>query len=385
MSLLKAFTSLSRDLKLLFLSNFLWTSAYGLYVFIFPIYMRNLGAAPDQVGLVYTISLVIAAASLLPGGLIADRFDRKWVQIASLALNIPVPVLFTLASSWVQLLPALFMFWASIFATPAFNSYVTGAAASESMMTSFAAVYSALFFGMAVSPAAGGYLLAVDPSYHLLFYAAALLYASAAAVALFIRSQKASRPAESARFFSAFRARSLLSWLLLLGGAAFAYSISTYFIPLLLSDRDAFRPVLVQSMGSLRFLGAAVLSVALGRLGDSRRSSWPMLLSFTTFVLALILLASQGSAPLVALAMFLLGAGDTYKMLGYALVGPRLPDEVRGRSFSVYDAVQTFAGSFGPCLGGFLYTWSYALPLAATAAIFAGLTPLLITAFRPTK
>ena len=385
MSLMGAFTSLSRDLKLLFLSNFLWTSAYGLYVFIFPLYMRDLGAAPDQVGLAYTISLVIAAACLLPGGLIADRFDRKWVQVASLALNVPVPLLFTLASSWVQLLPSMFLFWASIFGTPAFNSYITGAASGESMMTSFAAVYSALFFGMAVSPAVGGYLLAIDPSYHLLFYVAALLYAGAAAVILFIGSQKSSRQAKPERFFSAFRERSLLAWLLLLGVAAFAYNLSTYFVPLLLSDRDAFDPVFVQAMGSLRFLGAAVLGIVLGRLGDTRRSRWPVTLSFTTFILALILLATQGLPPLVAVSMFLLGAGDTYRMLGYAVVGPRLPDEVRGRSFSVYDTVQTFTASFGPYLGGFLYTWAYALPLAATAAIFAALTLLLLTAFRLTR
>ena len=41
---------LNRDLKLLSLSLFLWALGEGLFIFILPIYMTELGASPVQIG-----------------------------------------------------------------------------------------------------------------------------------------------------------------------------------------------------------------------------------------------------------------------------------------------------------------------------------------------
>jgi len=36
--------SLNRDLKLLLISNFIWTFGFGLYNYVWPVYIRELGA-----------------------------------------------------------------------------------------------------------------------------------------------------------------------------------------------------------------------------------------------------------------------------------------------------------------------------------------------------
>lgn len=71
------FEAFNRDLKLLFVSNFVGAVGDGLYVYLFPLYLRDLQASSAEVGLLFSILTISTALTIIPGGFLADHFDRK--------------------------------------------------------------------------------------------------------------------------------------------------------------------------------------------------------------------------------------------------------------------------------------------------------------------
>jgi MFS family permease len=69
--------TLNRNLRLLCISNFFGAFGDGLFVYTLPIYLRGLEASPADVGLLYSILSLSSALTIIPGGFLADRYDRK--------------------------------------------------------------------------------------------------------------------------------------------------------------------------------------------------------------------------------------------------------------------------------------------------------------------
>ena len=78
---------MSRDIKLVTLALFLWGSGEGLFVYILPLYMEQLGATPQEVGAVLGLAAFLAACSFIPGGMLADRFDAKKIMVWGWAIG----------------------------------------------------------------------------------------------------------------------------------------------------------------------------------------------------------------------------------------------------------------------------------------------------------
>ena len=69
---------LNRDLKLIFTTNVVGSFGDGLFAYLLPVYMRNvLEADPIQIGILYALTVLAAAFTLLISGTLADRHDRK--------------------------------------------------------------------------------------------------------------------------------------------------------------------------------------------------------------------------------------------------------------------------------------------------------------------
>lgn len=91
--------TLNRDLKILFVSNLFASFGDGLTIYLLPLFIRNLSATPEQVGLLYSVLMIASATTIIPGGFLADRYDLKRIMIIGWAVWVPVPLLFALASS----------------------------------------------------------------------------------------------------------------------------------------------------------------------------------------------------------------------------------------------------------------------------------------------
>jgi MFS family permease len=148
---------MNRDLKLLFFATFIGAFGDGLYFYILPLYIRELEANPVEVGVFFSIILLAAAITLPLGGYLADKYSRKKVMIAGWLVWMPIPIIFSLAKNWIQLLPGavLYGFWIG---QPAFSAYIASSAERERMTLTFTILSSSWSLGYIFSPASGAYL-----------------------------------------------------------------------------------------------------------------------------------------------------------------------------------------------------------------------------------
>jgi len=101
---------LHKDLWVIYISLLLFALAVGLYSVIMPAYIRELGATSVQLGLLGSIAMAMATLSAIPGGLWADRFERRRLMLIGWAMCIPVPLIYAFSHHWLWLIPGYFLF-----------------------------------------------------------------------------------------------------------------------------------------------------------------------------------------------------------------------------------------------------------------------------------
>src|SRR5438309_8570369 len=94
MSILSWSRTLPRDLRLLFFSLFLWTFGLGVYNYVWSLYLTQLSANTEQVGLVYSIGFFAAAISMIPCGILSNKYDNKNLLNMGWTMSISVPIMF---------------------------------------------------------------------------------------------------------------------------------------------------------------------------------------------------------------------------------------------------------------------------------------------------
>src|SRR5437899_5581237 len=115
LNLLASIQALPRDLRLLFLSLFLWTFGLGVYNYVWSIYLRNLGALPEQVGLVYSVGFIAAAASMIAGGLLANKYELRILIIICWAMSLCPPIMLYYCYAWPDVIPVILIIQSLMF------------------------------------------------------------------------------------------------------------------------------------------------------------------------------------------------------------------------------------------------------------------------------
>jgi len=159
LNLLASVQSLPRDLRLLFLSLFLWTFGLGLYNYIWPLYLRDLQASPSDVGIVFSIGFLALALSMIPGGILANKYELKALLIIGWAMSIPPPLMYYFARTWTDVIPGIILLQVSGFNIPAFNAYIAGTAERTKSASNFGITWASAPLGVVFSPLVGSALL----------------------------------------------------------------------------------------------------------------------------------------------------------------------------------------------------------------------------------
>jgi len=376
---------LSRDLQLILLSNFLWSSGSMLYYFLWPIYVRDLGGTAREIGLLTSLMFLTSALTLIPGGWLADRLERKRLLLVTWVVATPAPLVYALARSWVGLIPGV-VIYSFFLGWPAFEAYIAHAAPSERLSRAFALTSAGFSLGAVLSPLAGAALL---PSLGIrgLFLISFGLFAASTATLFLISPQPPPRSRSSERgpagsylqgLLSALRDRRLGRWWAAFALAALGASAARPFIPAFLEDGYRFSRPAILMASALLALGEVVIAVGLGWVGDRWWRSGALGLSFLCVVLGLGLLLF-GGAPGALLAMFLLGGDRVSISLSRALIGSYAPVGTSGALFALYWVIVDGAGAGGPYLGGMLYDSSPPrLFLGASGLVLAALALVVL-------
>ncbi|PWT76775.1 MAG: hypothetical protein C5B60_03685 [Chloroflexi bacterium] len=373
---LRPIQGLPRDLRILFWSLFLWSFGYGLYNFVWPLYLQDLNADPGQVGLVFAIGFVAIAASMIPGGILANKYDLRLLLIIGWAMSIPPPLMYYFARSWMDVIPGIVMFQASGFNVPAFNAYIVGATVAKKTGSSFGYVWASAPLGGAISPAVGGLLLGWISIREIFILTFAFFTIST--IILFLARKQPARKEDAHRYKLEFpRSRPEVTLLVFLAGSAVAFSLASPFLPLFFHTTMSLTPSTIQELGAVQALGQTVFALFLGRKADLGRRGMTMAMGVAASALGLggIILTRNlfFAFPLV----FFFGSARASSYVAYSVLGTIRSDATRGGQYGFYLTLESLGFVAGSYLGGMLYATSTTSGFTIAAGSFLTLALLV--------
>ena len=375
LNLLASLASLPRDLHLLFLSLFLWTFGLGLYNYVWPIYLRGLQASEEQIGLVFSIGFIAAALSMIPGGLLANKYELRKLLIISWLASLPPPLTFYLAGTWTDVVPGLIVLQLSAFSLPALNAYISAAGDREKMASFFGTVFSAAPLGIVFSPAVGSVLLnwlRIRDLFLLTF-----LFFTLSTLVLFLMKRQPPLEKDTASpKLELPKSKPEAVILVLLTGIGVAYSLTSPFLPLYSQDVLRLNESQIQLLGATQSLGTAVFAFLLGGLAVSRGEGRTMALGLAVAAIGVLAIPLTSFPLLVFPLVFLFGAERAPSVIGYSFLSRSAQGASRAGRFGVYLTFEQLGYVVGSYLGGPIYVVSPALGLFLTAVSFATLAGL---------
>lgn len=371
-------TDLSRDNRLMMLALFLWASGEGLFTYIQPIYIQQLGANPVEIGTVLALAGLAMTAAFLPGGILSDRIPRKIILVGGWMLGIIGVLTMASARDWRTFIPGIMLYSFSAFCVPAISATVADSAGGIPLSRVITLVYAGYSAGSVISPAAGGWLAQIT-NMQTVYLVAAACYAVSTGVILMIKPQPVQARTWQRPSFHVVHSNGLLALIV------FAMFLPLYIgIPLAPNFMRNFAgwPVdRIGLLGSLYALGLTVLSPALGRL--SAQHPIRGLAAGQAFVwasLGSLLIGAQGLPAIAFAAFFLRGGYGACRSLAGAQIAGHASAENRGTAFGLAETSVSSAQMVAPYLAGWLYDVLPAGPIfAGLALIPIGLllTPML--------
>ena len=376
MSILSSGRDLPRDLRLLFFSLLMWTFGLGVYNYVWSLYLIQLNASPEQVGLVSSIGFLAAAVSMIPGAILANKYDNRTLLIIGWAMSIPVPVLFYYSNSWPDVIPGLIILQLSSFNIPAMNAFIGQLGDPRRMSSAFGSVWAAAPLGLVLSPAIGSLLL-LWFNIRDLFWVTLALWTVSTIILLPLKRQPPREVDSKAPLLELPRSRQELTILVFLFGAAVAIGVtSPSYLPLFLRDQFHLSESQIQLFGSIQSLGSATFAILLGRWAATRNPGSTMakeLLLVAGGALGIILASSPF---LVVPVVFLLGGARAPSLVAYSLLSNMREGKSRAGQWGFYLTFEQLGFVVGAFTGGILYASNHTSVLITTSTLFIFLAAL---------
>jgi DHA1 family multidrug resistance protein-like MFS transporter len=330
----------------------------------------SLSATAAQVGILYALTSLTAALTLLLAGMMADKYDRKKIMIAGWVAWLPAPIIFSLAQNWLQMLPGMIL-WGFWLGGPTGTAYIVTTAEKSKLTSTFTTLSAAWSVGYTFSPALGGYIAGII-GMKVVFYMSFILYGSATAILFFIRSQKAANSRsteENQSLLKLLRTKKLVILSAYFALMMFALMLMRPFIPNFLGEKYGYSDFEIGILGSFSFFGSAVLGMLLGRLADQRKKAYALAGSMLLTATSLTLLLQFNNYAILLIALFLAGGSYMIWSLMGAVVGPLAPECIRARWVCIPQSLSMLTSFIAPYIGGLLYEASPYYPFLVTIAI----------------
>ncbi|MEM0007700.1 MAG: MFS transporter [Candidatus Bathyarchaeia archaeon] len=376
---------LNRDLKLIFTSNLIGSFGDGLYAYLLPYYMKEtLKASSVEIGILYALTSLTAAVTLLLAGAIADKYDRKKIMIAGWLAWAPAPIIFSMAKDWVQMLPGMVL-WGFWLGGPTSTAYIVTSADKNRLTLTFTVISSSWSFGYIFSPALGGYM-AGKVGMQTVFYTSFLLYALAALILAFMSSQHAptsQQKTSNPSTIELLKDRKLIRMSAFFASIMFVMMMFRPLVPQFLADAYHYGDFEIGVLGSIAFFGSAVLGIILGRIGDRWGKEYALAASMVSCSTSLTIMLLTGDLYVLMTAFFLSGASYITWSLMSAIIGPQAPEHIRAKWISIPQTISMFASTIAPYIGGIIYEITIYHPFIA--AIGASLILAIISLPQPSE
>ncbi len=345
---------MSRDLRILAASLFVWGIGEGLFFYFQPLYLQQLGASPKVIGAIMGASGLVLSFSHIAAGLAADKFGRRPVMWASWLTGLTAAWIMALASSLAVFVVGMLLYFFSAFVIAPLNSYVTAARGQWSVPRALTTISATFNTGAVLGALAGGYLgemLGLGEVYRF----AASLFVLSVALVFFIRPQPTAAAAAATTKGSGWRAFPPRFWAFL----AFVFVVMMVLYlpqPLAPNFLNDVRHASVSAIGVFGALGRGGMVVFSLILGSFRAWEGFLLAQLLGGMFPLLIWKGHGLGW-YGLAYFFVGGYWASRSLAAAEVREMVPERAMGLAYGLNETVGGLAIFVASNAAGLLYAW----------------------------
>ena len=385
---------LNKTLRWFLFAMILANIASGMTYPFIPLYLTRLGADVGQVGLVFSIAGLVPLVLQIIGGWLSDSIGR----LRTVAIGAAIATLgyfgFALAPSWEWVLVSLGLEYVSgSLVGPSFGAFIADQTSEEVRGRVFGISKSIFFVVGVVGPPLGGWL-ADGPGYRIMMWIAAVIYALATVLRIWMaRAEqfKVEKPAEKPTL-AGFKLRlgemialmvggGVLTWIFITDGANYiAFKLSGELQPLYMEQFGGLTATSIGYLNSLQSIVMMALTLPAGWLSDrigERKVIAGGFLLISAGIGVFVSVRSGTAIPAFigfALSWAIMGAGFGVITPAYdSLVSKATPEHLRGTAFGFFQSSLGVISLPAPWLGSQLWERFG----ARTPFIFSGVATLL--------
>ncbi len=327
--------------------------AYASSSIVFPIiapYAILLGASKGGAGIIAGGFALVTSLTMIPLGMLADRFGRFRIIVFGMTLFIITPFFYMMASTFTELLLARFLHGlAMALFVPASNALAIDLS-PERRGEALGWIATFTMLGYSVGPVMGG-IIASSYGYITTFYFCSVIALLGSFFLFFLRGMKEVK--ESLNFELSLKPESwgaLTTPFFATFGSAV---IGIFAIPLYL-PRLGVDMTIIGTLTTALFLSSAIVRVPAGKLSDSvgRR---PVILLGLFLEASGILMFLSTNFILITLGSIVTGVGmGLANPAGFALLSDLLPPRMRGFAMGASSTSLQLGVFAGPAIMGFV-------------------------------
>ena len=149
----------SRNVAVLTGTQTLWMFTAFLWWPYRSLFILELGATKEMLGMLLMIETLGQVVFQLPGGVLADRFGRKRVIVLGTAFRVASCLVYLLSAHWIHTAPALLLASAGMLGLPAMTALIAESLPEEGRSAGFAAYRTVTWMPMIVTNLLGGFFM----------------------------------------------------------------------------------------------------------------------------------------------------------------------------------------------------------------------------------
>ena len=367
----------SRNVAVISVTSFLLVFSLFTWLFLLPIYLKNLGANDFLIGLSYSLFGLGYTLAQFFGGYLSDRFGRKYLIVIPTWLFFILYMLMALSNSWVYV--AAFYLLVSIssaFQSPSFTSMIAESVEEEKVGMGFAAFEFSIMLGIALGPFVGSSLVNM-------FGVRGLIIGSAfvSLVAAIIRHLGLIEPTKrQGKTLKKFVFKRNHVWFIVAGSFMFlclSFTINGPFLTLFQEEVLKLKESEINMLFGVAGVPAAILCLVAGWLTDKLGGKKITAVSIVIHALSTLLWVYFGGNIIFLIVSFVF---VQFFYVSYQTVIAKITtEENRARFTGLFGTISGLAASVGPYMGMYVKVEAGFVATFQLCLLFSVLSSLLLT------
>lgn len=337
---------------------------------LLPLYIQELGATVNQVGLFFTLAAIAPLILQIVGGWISDSIGRlQAIAIGSIAGVLGYIVIFA-APTWEWLLlAAAARSMARAFVAPSFQAFIAEQADEDQLGRVYATVDMMYRIVGVVGPPLGGFI-SQRYGFRTMFLVAGIIY-SAATVIRIVMARSARRgqtePSERPTLKGLWVNMTQMAGLIMAGGVIMwvfvsdgiqdiSFNVSEQLTPLYLQNLIGLTNTQIGSLTSEMFVATMLFTSFGGLVADKKGEYVSLAIGFSLYSMGQFLMVLGKSYVSFIVVWMLLGIGVAFVRPAFnSLISKNVPSRLRGMAFGLFSSSIGIFSLPAPLVGAFLW------------------------------